>query len=60
MSIPENVKYYLDRGYSIIQEREYPEKTDRWYVMRKRLMKHDERFGFAKAENAFVSKRQIN
>ncbi|WP_284640507.1 GNAT family N-acetyltransferase [Paenibacillus silviterrae] len=41
LSIPENVKYYLDRGYSIIQEQEYSEKTDRWYVMRKRLMKHD-------------------
>jgi ribosomal protein S18 acetylase RimI-like enzyme len=37
LSIPSNIELYTKLNYNIIQEHEYPEKTDRYYTMCKRL-----------------------
>lgn len=37
ISLPGNLKLYEKLGYQTIQEFEYPEKTDSWYMMIKRL-----------------------
>lgn len=42
LSLPDNVLFYKRLGYEVLEEHEYPEKTDRWYVMRKDLSIRDE------------------
>jgi ribosomal protein S18 acetylase RimI-like enzyme len=42
LSIPENVSYYRAMRYEIVEEHEYPEKTDRWYTMRKCLRRQED------------------
>ncbi|XEC97317.1 GNAT family N-acetyltransferase [Paenibacillus tarimensis] len=37
LSLPENVGYYSKLNYKPIEEREYPCKSDRWYIMSKNL-----------------------
>jgi ribosomal protein S18 acetylase RimI-like enzyme len=37
ISLPDNFKYYKKLGYVPIEEHEYPEKTDGWYVMMKQV-----------------------
>jgi ribosomal protein S18 acetylase RimI-like enzyme len=37
LSLPDNLRFYEKLGYKAIQEIEYPEKTDSWYVMIKNL-----------------------
>jgi ribosomal protein S18 acetylase RimI-like enzyme len=37
LSLPDNLRIYESLGYKIIQEIEYPEKTDSWYVLIKNL-----------------------
>ncbi|QHW33427.1 GNAT family N-acetyltransferase [Paenibacillus rhizovicinus] len=37
LSVPKNVPFYLGMGYEVLEHREYPARTDSWYVMRKRL-----------------------
>ncbi|WP_276357661.1 GNAT family N-acetyltransferase [Cohnella caldifontis] len=36
-SLPNNISYYQKIGYKILEEHEYPQKTDGWYVMEKEL-----------------------
>jgi ribosomal protein S18 acetylase RimI-like enzyme len=36
-SLPNNISYYKGLQYEVLEEHEYPEKTDAWYVMRKCL-----------------------
>ncbi|WP_248926855.1 GNAT family N-acetyltransferase [Paenibacillus hamazuiensis] len=38
LSIPGNVEMYGNLGYGIVNREYYPEKTDSWYVMSKRLL----------------------
>lgn len=38
MSLPENIHYYKNMNYMPIEEHEYPDKTDRWYIMEKELL----------------------
>lgn len=37
LSVPKNVPFYLGMGYEAMSQGEYPDRTDAWYVMRKRL-----------------------
>lgn len=37
LSIPENIKLYEWLQYEVIEHKFYPERTDSWYVMRKKL-----------------------
>ncbi|MNN58856.1 putative acetyltransferase [compost metagenome] len=37
LSLPENIEWYRRLGYVPVEEREYPDQTDRWYVMLKEL-----------------------
>lgn len=37
LSLPDNLRYYQKLNYLPIEEHEYPDKTDRWYVMSKVL-----------------------
>ncbi|WP_123040533.1 GNAT family N-acetyltransferase [Cohnella candidum] len=36
-SLPNNISYYQNIGFEILEEHEYPEKTDGWFVMKKCL-----------------------
>ncbi|MCM3781790.1 GNAT family N-acetyltransferase [Neobacillus mesonae] len=38
LSIPENITFYKKLGFEVTEEHEYPEKTDRWYIMTKRIV----------------------
>lgn len=40
-SLPENVAFYRRLGYAIARRHDYPDGTDGWYVMRKRLSARD-------------------
>ena len=37
LSIPQNVAFYKHLRYEVVEEHEYPDKSDRWYIMSKRL-----------------------
>lgn len=37
LSIQENIRFYRKLGYEIAEEHEYPERSDGWYIMRKRV-----------------------
>ena len=34
-SLPENIALYRRLGYSVLEEHEYPDRTDGWYLMHK-------------------------
>lgn len=37
LSIPDNIAYYTKMGYAVIEEHEYPDRSDGWYIMSKKL-----------------------
>lgn len=37
LSIPQNISFYNKIGFEVIEQHEYPDATDSWYVMRKIL-----------------------
>lgn len=37
LSIPENIEMYKKLKYEVIEQKFYPERTDSWYVMSKKL-----------------------
>ncbi|MDQ0060072.1 GNAT family N-acetyltransferase [Paenibacillus harenae] len=37
LSVPQNIEFYSKLNYKVIEEHEYPQGTDRWYVMKKNL-----------------------
>jgi len=41
LSLPNNVAFYRNLNYEVIERHEYPEKTDGWYIMRKMLGRTD-------------------
>ncbi|WP_052339913.1 GNAT family N-acetyltransferase [Gorillibacterium massiliense] len=37
LSIPQNVAFYKSLKYEVLEKHDYPDKTDSWYIMNKRL-----------------------
>lgn len=38
LSLPDNITFYNQIGYTVVEEHEYPDKTDGWYIMSKKLL----------------------
>jgi ribosomal protein S18 acetylase RimI-like enzyme len=37
LSLPDNIQFYKRLGYQVVEQIYYPDRTDSWYVMNKRL-----------------------
>ncbi|MBB3126028.1 ribosomal protein S18 acetylase RimI-like enzyme [Paenibacillus rhizosphaerae] len=37
LSLQDNIRFYLKLGYEVVEEHAYPERTDGWYILRKRV-----------------------
>jgi ribosomal protein S18 acetylase RimI-like enzyme len=38
LSLPANIAFYTQLGYTVVEARDYPDKTDGWYIMSKKLL----------------------